>query len=329
MRNELIEEIEGILNEQGICSEIIHAKLIVCLSKWDVQKAVTDLTTFNAVEYNEHVLKRYIVACAVKGLTKRTIQAYQNSLTFIFEKIGKQIDLITSDDLKLYLAMRQLQDKVCEVTIGNEWRNLSAFFLWLTKEELIQKNPMLKVDKPKERKKKKKAFTQIEVEKLRNKCKDKREKALVEVLLSTWCRVSEVSGMNIDDIKTDGSMKVLGKGEKERIVYLNAKAQLALEEYLQTRNDKNEALFVSMDKPHNRVSTSWVETTIRKLGERASVDNTHPHRFRRTGATFALRSGMKIETVSHLLGHEQISTTQIYLDLNEDEMSQAHRKYVN
>lgn len=329
MRGELIQEIEGILEEEGIHSDSMHAKLVVCMSKWNVEKAVTDLTTFNAVEYNKHILKRYIVACAVKGLTKRTIQQYQTSLKFIFDKIGKQIDLITSDDLKLYLAMRQLQDGVSETTIGNDWRSLSAFYVWMTKEELIAKNPMLKVDRPKERKKAKKAFTQMDVEKIRSKCKDSREKALVEVLLSTWCRVTEVSRMNISDIKPDGSMKVLGKGDKERIVYLNAKAQLAIDEYLQTRDDDNEALFVSSDKPHERLSTGWIEKTIRDLGKIAAVDDTHPHRFRRTGATFALRSGMKIETVSHLLGHEQISTTQIYLDLNEEEMSQAHRKYVN
>lgn len=167
----------------------------------------------------------------------------------------------------------------------------------------------------------------MECERLRDNCTSLREKAIVETLLSTWCRVSEIERMNISDICGD-QITVVGKGEKERIVYLNSKAILSLSNYLDSRDDKNDALFVSFNKPHDRLLKSSIESTMRELGNRAGVANVHPHRFRRTGATMALKSGMPIEKVSRLLGHESIETTQIYLDINEDEIHQAHKKWV-
>ena len=171
---------------------------------------------------------------------------------------------------------------------------------------------------------------------------------MVEILLSTGCRVNELAHIKKTDIKND-SILVHGKGDKDRIVYLNAKAQIALERYMSEREDKSEYIFPKCsgnikDKRINSVKRNWykykdmvanepsdvtnIETTVRRIGNRAGVKNTHPHRFRRTCATFALRRGMPIEQVSKMLGHEQISTTQIYLDLAEEELEQAHKKYV-
>lgn len=186
---------------------------------------------------------------------------------------------------------------------------------------------MAKIEKPKKRKHKKKAFTPTEVEKLRDACDSLRDRALLEVMLSTWCRVAEIHRMDIADINGD-AITVTGKGEKERIVYLNPKAMLAVEKYIESRTDNDPALFVSEKGSHYRLAISGLEIAVRKLGKRAGVANTHPHRFRRTGATLALKAGMRIEAVSHLIGHESIETTQIYLDINEQEMKQAHDKYV-
>ena len=122
-------------------------------------------------------------------------------------------------------------------------------------------------------------------------------------------------------------MTVLGKGEKERTVYLNAKAQYQIDKYLSQRNDKEDWLFVALDEPHEQLKKSAIETRVRQIGRKQGVENCHPHRFRRTGATFALRAGMPIEDVSRILGHEQLSTTQIYLDIDDEKTHASHKKY--
>lgn len=327
MMDELLKEVCVLFQSRDVYDNEIKSELILILSNYEISKKSTELTLYDCEDYNAQIIKKFLINKTVAGVTERTIQFYQTQLKFTFSRIDKPINQITADDIKLYLAKRQIQDKIGDVTAGNEWHVLSSFYGWLHREELIERNPMHKVDRPKQRKKKKKAFSSMECELLRNSCENLREKAIVEVLFSTWCRVSEVEGMDISNIEGD-SLTVLGKGRKERTVYLNSKAQLAIKNYLEDRNDSNTALFVSFDKPHDRLLKSSIEKTVREIGKRAGVENVHPHRFRRTGATIALRSGMPIEKVSFLLGHESIETTQVYLDINEDEVKQAHKKYV-
>ena len=244
-----------------------------------------------------------------------------------------------------------MKDGVSNVTCNNELRALSSFFTWMRDDELITRNPVLKTGKIKTVKTKKHAFTDEDIERMRIGLKDWRHKAMFEMLLSTGCRVSELTSIRIDDIKDD-SVYILGKGNKYRTVYINARAKLAVENYLGERKDSNPYLFplaayratekvndgrakrsdwykhpelVSPDKP---TTTSSIESIIRKIGRATGVENVHPHRFRRTCATMALKRGMPIEMVSKMLGHDNISTTQIYLDLNEDDLKSAHRKYV-
>lgn len=327
MTDELVGELMIALAGYGIDDDSIRQKIIIVCSNYEIQKKETELSIYTCEDYNMEILKRYLISKTVKGLTDRTLKYYRTQLIYILDRVQKPIDSITADDLKLYLAKRQINDKVSSRSVGNEWRILSAFFGWLHREEIITKNPMFKVERPKERKVKKKAFTNMECERIRNGCKQLRDRAIVEVLLSTWCRVSEVEQMDINDIEGD-EITVIGKGKKERTVYLNSKAQLAIQNYLESRVDDKPYLFCSYDKPYERLGTSSIEKMLRELGRELKIDNVHPHRFRRTGATLALRGGMPIEKVSYLLGHESIETTQIYLDTNEDEAKAAHKKYV-
>jgi site-specific recombinase XerD len=212
---------------------------------------------------------------------------------------------------------------------------------------------MLKVDAIKETKRKKKAYSLLDLEKIRIGCRSNRERAIVEFLASTWCRVTEACEVKISDIQ-DGKVTVHGKGDKYRECYLNARAQLALEMYLNERKDDNPYLFCkstmkwaewTRKKITNEDALHWyanpeyvddvepidkssIEHIVRNIGKRVGVDKVHPHRFRRTGATMALRAGMPLTTVSKLLGHESIETTQIYLDVSDEELEAAHRKYV-
>lgn len=300
---------------------------------------------------NEYYIKRFLLAKAVAGCTKRTVKAYGDYLKRAFLYIGKDADVVSALDIQAYLAT--VIQRSSKANADNVRRVLSSFFGWMHREELIPKNPMNKVDAIKVKKQKKKAFSDIECELLRNNCRTARERAIVEMLFSTGCRVSELVSIRRDDL--DGkAVTIIGKGEKERRVYLNAKAYVAVQNYEAERKDANPYLFPKMDsqcRTKDRLSATalarenWykqpdmvdasghsdngtIENIVRKIGKRAGVENVHPHRFRRTCATSALNHGMPIEQVSKMLGHEQLSTTQIYLDLGERGLEMAHERYV-
>lgn len=324
-RKELADEINMLLIKEG-CSKEIMDQIYIILHGYQVQNRCTEVAICDE-DFNAQCITKFLLSKTVAGCTQRTLECYKKEIIKILEKIGKSVMEITPDDIRYYMAIRQARDKVSRTTVGNEWRIMSSFFSWLQKEEIVLKNPMNKVEKVKPEKKKKKAFSDIEIEMLRENARNPREKAMIEVLLSTWCRVTEISNMKISDIEKD-RMLVLGKGMKERIVYLTPKAQLAIEAYLKTRTDNNESLFVSFDKPYNPLKQSAIEIAVRELGKSLGIEKCHPHRFRRTGATMALRNGMPIEKVSQILGHNSVDTTLIYLDISEEELEQAHKKYV-
>lgn len=327
----------------------IKHSLYMILNNYDIGSRCTEVAVLKQ-DRNDMLLKKFLIAKTVKGLTPRTLQFYRASITSVLQRIDKTVDDITADDIRYYMAVRQRIDHVSKVTIGNEIRNLGSFYQWLYAEGIILKNPMAKVDRIKIDKKKKDALTEIEIEKLRTSTRDERERMVLEVLLSTGCRVSELVQIELIDI--DGErILVHGKGQKDRYVYLNAKAEFALNKYLNLRKDHNpylmprmksvteikktvkkEAMHLWWQDTDNVVDghtdKSSVEHMFRQMAKRAGVERANPHKFRRTCATMALKRGMPIEQVSKMLGHEEISTTQIYLDLNEDDLAQAHRKYV-
>lgn len=328
----------------------IKARFVAIMADYQINPKETAMVVYTEGK-NEYFIKRFLLAKAVAGCTKQTIKQYDDDLHRTFREIGKDADTITALDIQMYLA--QQMQRVSASTADNSRRYLSSFYGWCQREELIPKNPMSRVDPIKTRKQKKSSFSEMDVELIRNACRNNRERAIVETLLSTGCRVSELVTIRQDDLNGN-SVDVLGKGEKHRNVYLNAKALLAIQSYTAERTDKNPYLFPKMlDEARSperfgrfrknggdwyknpdmvdcsgHADTGTIESIIRKLGKTAGVENCHPHRFRRTCATFALRRGMPIEQVSKLLGHEQLSTTQIYLDLSEEELQQAHRKYV-
>lgn len=344
LRQEVAEKILMCLHSKGITDADIGQDLCIILNDYEITARETALVVRNE-DRNRFYLQKFIIAKTVKGCTDRTLEYYQKTIWKILEEINKTADEITPDDIRLYLALRQKRDGVSKTTAANELRCLGTFYDYLQREELITRDPVKKVDRIKKDRTKKEAFTELDVEKLRCECKNSWETAVIEVLLSTGCRVSELVNIKIADIEGD-KVIVFGKGNKERTVYLNAKALIAIEKYLKDRKDMNEYLFPGgfFNSPQKncrewykypeRVDANrhcdkgTIEAKVRKLGKRAGVKNTHPHKFRRTCATFALRRGMPIEQVSKMLGHESIETTQIYLDLREEELHQAHKKYV-
>ena len=347
---ELINTIAPFISEDDFM-DVKMAISLVC-SGYEIKKEETSIAVYQG-DINDEILKRFLMAKIARGLSRRTVEYYKNSVKMSLEIIGKPYNEVTTDDIRLYLAKRVQVDKVSKTTANNERRNLSAFYTWLRNEEILLKNPMARVEAIKEEKKKKKAFTQMEIEKLRLACRSNRETAIIETLISTWARVSEISQIKLQEIDGD-KIIVHGKGAKDREVYLTPRAVLAIENYLNERKDKNPYLFPraknagdvkAMTKGKRRqTSCKWymdpkavdeerhsdsstIESIVRKIGQRAEVEKAHPHRFRRTGATMALQSGMELITVSKLLGHENIGTTQIYLDISDEDMQAAHKKY--
>lgn len=359
MREELLQKILIALQSEGIDTDRIKPKLIIAMNDYEITARCTEVAVVNEDD-TEKYIKLFLMNKTVAGCTKRTIGQYRDTLLRFFKDVQKSPLDITSDDIKMYLALKEVRDHASKVYTNDILRVISSFYTWMTKEEHIIKNPMNKVDKIKLPKTKKNAFTEQEIEKMRIAIKDDlRMTVIFEMLLSTWCRISELCNMKISDLSEDrGQVLVHGKGQKDRYCYIGERAKIYLNEYLSQRPDDSIWLFPACSlavsgkgrcvsricAEHKEKMCDWwkipeivldgpmdkssVEARIRKLGIRAGVEKAHPHRFRRTGATFALRRGMPIEYVSKLLGHESIETTQIYLDISENELEQSHRKYV-
>lgn len=358
MRDKLLEEISMVLMSEGIDIGAVKAKLVIVLSDYEIQQRSTEVAIVAADDIGRYI-RLFLISKRVSGRTERTIKHYKQDLDRFFREVQKSPLEISSDDIKLYLATKEVRDGSSKVYLKDIYRTLSSFYQWMIKEEYILRNPMNKVDEIKTPKVKKEAFTESQIEQMRI-CTDGdlRLVCIFELLLSTWCRVSEIAQIKISEISENReTVMVHGKGNKDRICYINARAKIYLERYLAERHDDNIYLFPDCKikvaagecfakqckdaKCSQRdwwtkkelvgsghIDKSAIETRLRKLGRKAQVEKVHPHRFRRTGATFALRKGMPIEQVSKLLGHESIETTQIYLDISEAELEQAHKKYV-
>ena len=215
------------------------------------------------------------------------------------------------------------------MTIDNVRRNISSFFSWLEEEDYILKSPTKRIHKIKTKTTVKNVISDEGIEKLRDNCKDIRDLAIIDLLYSTGIRVGELVNLNIDDIDLEGrECVVYGKGDKERRVYFDTKAKVHLKDYIDSRIDENEALFVTLDSPHNRLKISGVEIRLRQLGRRLSLERVHPHKFRRTMATRAIDKGMPIEQVQKILGHSQIDTTMQYAMVNQTNVKTSHQKYM-
>ena len=322
----------------------VKTALEVTLHDYDIVKTERQIAVYEE-QMNEQILRRFLIAKQVEGCTPKTLQQYQSCIQRILWQIGKNVPDITVNDIRYYLAMRELKYKVSKRTLDNELRFMKTFFNFCLKEEITTRNPALAIGAIKGQKEVKKAFTEMELEKIRAACQSSRETALVEILISTACRIGEVEQIKIEDIKGD-EIIVHGKGQKDRRVYLNAKAQIAIEKYLAERSDSNPWLFCGgfFRKSRNKNGLDWYKdpanvsdsyshgsglgSVVRTIGNRAGVEDCHPHRFRRTCATMSLKRGMPIEQVSKMLGHESVATTQIYLDLSDEDLAAAHRKYV-
>ena len=278
---------------------------------------------------NIAILNKFISSKEIEGCSTRTLNYYKDNITKMLDTINLPIDEITTEILRNYLANYKNNSNAGMVTIDNIRRTLSSFFAWLENEDYIVKSPVRRIHKVKATKKVKETFTDENLEKLRDTCSNVRDLAILELLISTGMRVGELTRLNIADMNfQERSCIVLVKGNSEREVYFSAKSKMYIKKYLETRTDNNEALFVSLIKPYNRLGISGIEIAIRHLGREANINKVHPHKFRRTMATMAIDKGMPVEQVQKLLGHIKIDTTMEYAMVNQNNVKNSHRKYI-
>ena len=278
---------------------------------------------------NEEYLEMFMHAKRIEGCSERTLAYYGSSIRHFFSQIETPVRRITTDQVRAYLTAYQKINNCGKSTVDNIRRNISSFFSWLEEEDHILKSPLRRIHKIKTKIAVKEVISDEDIERLRDSCEVMRDVAIIDLLYSTGMRVGELVNLDIEDINfEERECIVYGKGEKERRVYFDAKAKLHLQNYINSRTDDNPALFVTLDKPFNRLKISGVEIRLRELGRRLNITRIHPHKFRRTMATRAIDKGMPIEQVQKILGHSQIDTTMHYAIVNQNNVKASHRRYI-
>ena len=309
------KEIYNIINDMA---EVLNASQMQKLQ----EVLINRLSENNTVDYlqtgNEEFLDMFLTAKHLEGCSDKTIRYYRCNIEKMLESINIPVIKISTEMLRKYLVEYQAIDNCGKVTIDNIRRSLSTFFSWLEEEDYIIKSPMKRIHKVKTAIIVKDTISDEKVEILRDNCNNLRDRAMIDFLLSTGIRVGELVRLNIDDIDFS-----------ERKAYFDAKTKIHLINYIESRTDNNSALFVSLNKPHNRLTESGVELRLREMGKKLGVEKVHPHKFRRTMATRAIEKGMPIEQVQKILGHEQIDTTLRYAMVNQNNVKMSHRKYIS
>ena len=317
--NNIIQEMLHYLNN----SQIMRLKQILeyHLFNYDLIQKVN-----NYEKKKQNLLKIFLDAKRVEGCSEKSLKYYNSTIDLMLKKLDKDIMSITTEDIRKYLTEYQMSRKSSRVTIDN----IRRIFSWLEDEDYILKSPVRRIHKIKTEKNVKETYSDETLEMLRDNCSESRDLAMIDMLASTGMRIGEMVLLNRQDIDfKERECIVFGKGNKERIVYFDARTKIHLKNYLKDRKDKNQALFVSLKKPYKRISIGGIETRLRKLGKKLGLKKVHPHKFRRTMATMAINKGMPIEQLQQLLGHEKIDTTLQYAMVNQSNVKIAHRKYIS
>lgn len=271
----------------------------------------------------------FITSKRIEGCSEKTLTYYETTIRKMHEHIGKRTNNITTEDLRGYLSYYQTDRNASKVTIDNIRRILSSYYAWLEDEDYVLKSPVRRIHKIKTTKVVKDTYSDEELELMRDNCSSKRDLAIIDILASTGMRVGELVTLDIDDINfNERECIVLGKGDKERLVYFDARTKIHLSEYIESRSDDCPALFVSLNNPASRITINAVEVRLRELGRELGLSKVHPHKFRRTLATTAIDKGMPIEQVQTLLGHQKIDTTMQYAMVKQHNVKTSHRKYI-
>ena len=315
MINKIMQEMARFLTDEQLRQ--LQAVLEDLDSEEQSEEMKTDLVT------------AFLSAKRVEGCSDKTVRYYDSTIRNVLSSLNKDAGTITTDDLRRYLDNYQQKSGASKVTIDNIRRNLSSFFAWLEDEDYIVKSPVRRIHKVKTCKTVKETYSDEALELMRDNSECPRDLAIIDMLASTGIRVGELVKLNRGDVDfVNRECVVLGKGNKQRRVYFDARTKIHLQNYLNSRTDSNEALFVSLQKPYNRLLISGVEIRLRELGKKLDLNKVHPHKFRRTLATMAIDKGMPIEQVQQLLGHQSVDTTLQYAMVNQNNVKLSHHRFI-
>lgn len=322
--NSILQDMLGLLSNE----QLLHLKKVL---SWRLNDDMfqSGLNKLPSTDNDEDFIQRFLSAKKVEGCSHKTIHYYESTLNRLNEYVRKPVRQISTDDLREYLENYQLERGISRTTLDNVRRILSSFFGWMEDEDLIIKSPVRRIHKVKAEKQIKEIYSDEQLEILRDNCTSLRDLAMVDILASTGMRVGELVHLKKEDINfVERECVVFGKGNKARVVYFDARTKLHLQDYLQSRNDDNSSVFVSLKIPSRSMTIGAIESRLRKYGEKLNIGRVHPHKFRRTLATVAIDKGMPIEQVQQLLGHQKIDTTLHYALVKQHNVKMSHRKFI-
>ena len=303
------------------------------LSKYSVTEDEQSTSLVEAQQENAKVLRMFIDAKRVEGRSDTTLYNYAKEMSKIFLAINKSYKYITTKDIREYMSWRKDVNNLKPASMANMRQYLMSFFKWCFREELITKNPMDRIGVVKIDQHVIQVLSDEEQEIIRCACDSERDRALVDLLAGSGMRVSELCGLNREDVNfQEGTVKVFGKGSKERICYLTARCKVHLKWYLEERDDDNPALFVAERKPHERITKAGVEYILRHIAKKSAIPTVrlYPHKYRSTLATTMLNKGADIDTISHVLGHSNVAVTAAhYAKAENEKLKYEHRRFAN
>ena len=318
--------------KQDLIKDVVQGMLSY-LNNVQIEK-LQEVLQYTLVNYNvtekqqqertseQNFVELFLSAKRIEGCSEKSLRYYKAELK-------KDVKHIVTDDIRGYLTDYQKKKKSSKVTIDNIRRILSSFFSWLEDEDYILKSPVRRIHKIKTGTNIKETYSDEALELMRDNCIELRDLAIIDILASTGMRVGEMVLLNRNDIDfNERECIVFGKGSKERVVYFDARTKIHLQNYLESRTDDNQALFVSLKSPHERLKIGGVEVRLREYGKKLGLQKVHPHKFRRTLATMAIDKGMPIEQLQQLLGHRKIDTTLQYAMVKQSNVKIAHRRYI-
>lgn len=316
------ESLIGRLSESQI--QIVSDEITKALNGYEIIEDKKEIMEYNNI--NESIIKRYCACLMIEGKSEKTIYQYGRTIRRFYQNVQKNFTEIGVYDIRLFLAFEK-ERGISNRSLENTRANISAFFQWMTREELIPKNPCANVSVIKYTEKVKMPFSSVEIDALRMACRTDKERALIEFLLASGVRVEELTHIKITDIDFNNlSVHVThGKGDKERTVFINELAKTHICKYILSKNAPGDYLFHNKNK--TRLKITGVRYLLREVGKRAGVDNVHPHRFRRTFASGLAARGMNVQDIQRLLGHSDINTTMKYVSIDESMIQNSYKRF--
>lgn len=330
MKEQLINAVIRNMEPELEVSQLRKLKIVLTinLNHLSVEKESRDLVIYDESS-DLAAYKQYFVSMKLRGLAPGTIELAMRTVDRFNRWAKKSYSDVTTQDIRLYIAQRDMVDHLSSATLDRERGAICRFFKWLYEEDYITKNPGRRVEKIKVEKRLKRAFTPVEIELMRNACRKPKEKAVIELLLSTGCRVTELTLLAMENYDQQrGSITVVGKGNKERVVFVSARAKVAIDNYLVIKPHTDGPILCGLHGVGTAMTANGIQKLIKEIAKRAKVAHAHPHKFRRTAATLALKRGMSLNDVRRFLGHTDVDTTLQYIDTSGSDLKLEHEKYV-